>query len=177
MKSLARHFEFPRVALRPAFFAKIQVKAFVVSVKFISDNAMPYVLRVGADLVLSSRVELNSGEGISVPAIQRFEKSNGGLRVRTFSHALFDENGTCGIGTQRGIDVLRLAHFAFENREVSFGNPTALDGFLAFACSFAIERDEDNAAGFAIEAGNEMHCFASAPFPHRTDEARPRTVF
>ena len=177
VQSLAREREFGIVARCPAFFAKIQVKTFVVSVKFVSDNAVSDVLRVGTDLMFPSRVKLYARECVSVPAIQRFEKCNGGLCVRTFAHALFDENGACGVRAQRRIDELWFAHFSFKNGKIGFGNPTSFDGFLAFACGFAVECDENDSAGLAIKARNKVHGFTAAPLAHGSDEARPRSVF
>ena len=177
VEGLAREFQFRFVACTPAFFAKIQIEPLVMSVKFVSDDAVPDVLRMRADLMFASGVKCDARQRIAVLGYKRFEKRDGVLRVRTVADALFDQDRACRVAAQGRINELRFSQFAFQNRQICFGDPAAFDGFLGSTGSIPIQGNQNNPAGFAVQAADKMQCFRAEPFPSRADKTRPRSVF
>ena len=162
---------------------KGQVTILVAAVKFVADDGMAEMREMDAELVFASGVRDEAQEGKfigrarhSVRAVDFIWTSGGrrtarptttdkslldpvfGLRGRAVgADAILDGNNALFILAERGVNYSTLRrHVAVDDGKVFLFDRAAFENFSKFAGSRGIFRDQNNAAGFTIQAVDKV---------------------
>jgi len=131
-------------------------------------------LGVGADLMLAAGEQSDPGEGVTVGGHEGFKDADGFLRGAGAANGLLDVNRPFHVTGQLFIYLAGAVEFAFEDRVVDFAHIAALQGALAEAGHAPGLCNDDDSAGFAIEAADEVELVRARVFAACSHKAGER---
>ena len=165
------------VAGSPAVLDEVKIECVVGSVKLVADDGVFEPLGVEADLVGASGVRGGAHEGVVVLGVEWGEEGYGCFGVGGVCDAVFDGDGAGGVALDGFINEDGFGHCAVDEGEIGFLDLAVFEGGLAVAGGGGVLGDEEDSAGFAVEAADEVEFCLFFPFFGGADEAGPRAVF
>lgn len=163
----------------------LEIQPIIHPVQSIANNRKSKRTKRGANLMLASGVKASAQQtqraflgvvnksqaselGVCENFLRRSEKSAEFLLGREFS---FLANGTGGVGGERALGVEPGGEVAFDESQVFFVDGAGLEGCLERGGGGGIVGEQEQAAGFAVEAVGEMaaEVGAEAGFEQRVE--------
>jgi hypothetical protein len=142
---------------------------------------MAEMRQVDADLMFTSGARNDSQQRETSFGTQKFLfDPKFRLRCRAVgSHAIFDGDDAALVLPERRVNqAVIFVQMAVDDGQILFFNRAAFQNFSEFARDIGIFRDENDAAGFTVEAIHQMWLRGISQMqPRATDEAGPFAVF
>ena len=182
MQGVMRQNEPGALLRRQAIFDQRQIYIFITAVEFVADNGMAEMGEMDADLMFAAgagnypqerKWNVEDGRWIvsssfsssSIVLVFRLSRT----RTRTIeaafdpvfglggraagTHAVLDGDAAALVPAERRVNqAVVVAHVAVDDGEVFLLDGAGFPDFSQFAGGFGIFGDDDNAAGFAVEA-------------------------
>lgn len=147
----------------------------VGAVEFVADDGVAEAHGVDADLVASARFWVDLGEGVTASGGEGDELGFGGVAA----FAAVGDDGSAGV--EFGSEVRADAggggdgvfEVAREDRVVRLAEGLELDSALEARAGFAGPGEDENAAGFAVEAEGHAEDVVTEVFAAGSDETGP----
>jgi hypothetical protein len=147
--------QFRALLRRQAFLDERHIYILVAAIKFVADDCVADVREMDSDLMFASGARENFQEReIFSVARKSFLDKKFRLRSRAvFTHAIFEGDNAVFIFAERRVNHAGIfRNVAVDDCQIFFLDGARFENFSEFAGSFGIFCDQNDAAGFAVEA-------------------------
>jgi hypothetical protein len=175
VESLIFEKELPAVAFGKAALNELEVEAFVESVELVANNRVANRLEMDPNLMFAPGTGFDTKQGeLTLRLYEMFEECEPCFGVCAIGpNAIFNGHRAFFITTQGGVNgVESWIDMAVNNGEVAFQDFAAFPNAAEFEGSHGVFGDQNDAAGFAIEAVDEFGAGVRAEVEaHTADQA------
>src|ERR1041385_1678404 len=159
---------------------EVEIEPFIAAVEFVANDGMTGVGEVDSQLMLAAGAwpgtDQREWPAFALEAAYDFDLGLRGRAIR--AHAVFDGHGARLVLAERRVDELAMGRdVSVDDGEVALGNRAGFPNAAEFTGGGERLGDDDDAAGFAIEAVDQVRLRVSAEVEaHAADEARIRVA-